>query len=243
MTTGPQGTTRANTQGRTSHEARPRNDTRARLIVAAEKLFGEKGIHSVTLKEINGAAGQRNESALHYHFGSKAAFVEAILIHRASDIDADRIVRVDALLATGQEKDLTAVLRATFLPMTNLLETEEGVRFVRFLSQVLNDPDFDLPNLAMSGRLQGANQANILLIAALGDLAPEIAIQRQRFMVEMAVNSLSIWARHHDSVNEVAARELFVANLLDSLEGFLTAPVSEATLDALKKFTKKRDKK
>jgi len=224
-------------------EGRPRNDTRARLIVAAEKLFGEKGIHSVTLKEINGAAGQRNESALHYHFGSKASLVEAILVHRSSDIDADRMRRVDALMAAGKEKDLSAVLRATFLPMTSMLETEEGVRFIRFLAQVLNDPDFDLPNLAMSGKLQGANQANVLLIASLGDLAPEIAIQRQRFLVEMAVNSLAIWARHHDSVNEAAARDLFVANLLDSLEGFLTAPVSEETLDALKRVVKKKDKK
>lgn len=224
-------------------EGRPRNDTRARLIVAAEKLFGEKGIHSVTLKEINGAAGQRNESALHYHFGSKAALVEAILIYRSSDIDADRVQRVDALMAAGKEKDLSAVLRATFLPMAVMLETEEGVRFIRFLAQVLNDPDFDLPNLAMSGKLPGATQANILLIAALGDIAPEIAIQRQRFLIEMVVSSLAIWARHHDSVNETAARELFIANLLDSLQGFLTAPVSEETLDALKRVVKKRDRK
>jgi AcrR family transcriptional regulator len=224
-------------------EGRPRNDTRARLIVAAEKLFGEKGIHSVTLKEINGAAGQRNESALHYHFGSKAALVEAILIHRASYIDADRAQRVDALMAAGNEKNLSAILRATFLPMATMLETEEGGRFIRFLAQVLNDPDFDLPNLAMSGVLPGANQANVLLIAALGDLAPEIAIQRQRFLVEMAVNSLAIWARHHDSVNEAASRDLFIANLLDSLEGFLTAPASDATLDALKRVVKKKDKK
>ncbi|MGV8995565.1 MAG: TetR/AcrR family transcriptional regulator [Parvibaculaceae bacterium] len=224
-------------------EGRPRNETRARLIVAAEKLFGEKGIHSVTLKEINGAAGQRNESALHYHFGSKAALVEAILIYRASDIDADRLQRVDALIASGGEKSLGAVLRATFLPMANMLSNEEGVRFVRFLAQVLNDPDFDLPNLAMSGKLPGANQASVLLVAALGDLSPEVAMQRQRFLVEMTVNSLAIWARNHDSVNEAEAREFFIANLLDSLEGFLTAPVSEDTLDALKRLVKKKDKK
>ncbi|PKQ02591.1 MAG: TetR family transcriptional regulator, partial [Alphaproteobacteria bacterium HGW-Alphaproteobacteria-11] len=38
-----------------------RGDTRARLMVAAERLFGERGLHGVTLKEINAAAGQRNE--------------------------------------------------------------------------------------------------------------------------------------------------------------------------------------
>ena len=220
-----------------------RGDTRLRLITAAEKLFGERGIHAVTLKDINSAAGQRNESALHYHFGSKPALVEAILTLRTRDIDQKRMELVDALLASGQEKDLNAILKAMFLPMMELLGSEKGVRFIRFLAQVLNDPDFDLPDMALRGSLPGVIKANGLLVAALGDITPEIAIQRQRFIVEMGVSSLAIWSRHHDSVNEVAARELFISNLLDSIAGFLTAPVSEETLDLLKKAIRKKDKK
>ena len=59
----------------------------------------------------------------------------------------------------------------------------------------------------------------------------------------MGVSSLAIWSRHHDSVNEVAARELFISNLLDSIAGFLTAPVSEETLDLLKKSIRRKEKK
>lgn len=221
----------------------PRNDTRLRLILAAEKLFGEQGIHGVTLKEINAAAGQRNESALHYHFGSKTALIEAILLHRARDIDVTRTEQVEALLARGEEKDLRALLRATFMPLMELLAHEDGVRFVRFLAQVLNDPDFDLPIMAMRGDLPGIARANALIIAALGDLTPEIAIQRQRFLIEMTVSSLAIWTRHHDPVNETAARELFIANLFDSIVGFLTAQVSDETLEALKRAAKKKEKK
>lgn len=220
-----------------------RGDTRLRLITAAEKLFGERGIHAVTLKDINSAAGQRNESALHYHFGSKPALVEAILTLRTRDIDQKRMELVDALLASGQEKDLNAILKAMFLPMMELLGSEKGVRFIRFLAQVLNDPDFDLPDMALRGSLPGVIKANGLLVAALGDITPEIAIQRQRFIVEMGVSSLAIWSRHHDSVNEVAARELFISNLLDSIAGFLTAPVSEETLDLLKKSIRRKEKK
>jgi len=220
-----------------------RGDTRLRLITAAEKLFGERGIHAVTLKDINVAAGQRNESALHYHFGSKSALVEAILTLRTRDIDQKRLELVEALLVKGQEKDLNALLKAMFLPMMELLGSEKGVRFIRFLAQVLNDPDFDLPDMALRGSLPGVTKANGLLVAALGDITPEIAIQRQRFIVEMGVSSLAIWSRHHDSVSEVAARELFISNLLDSIAGFLTAPVSEETLDLLKKSIRKKDKK
>jgi len=220
-----------------------RGDTRLRLITAAEKLFGDRGIHAVTLKDINAAAGQRNESALHYHFGSKSALVEAILTLRTRDIDQKRLELVEALLASGQEKNLSAILKAMFLPMMELLGSEKGVRFIRFLAQVLNDPDFDLPDMALRGSLPGVIKANGLLVAALGDITPEIVIQRQRFIVEMGVSSLAIWSRHHDSVSEVAARELFISNLLDSIAGFLTAPVSEETLELLKKSIRRKEKK
>jgi AcrR family transcriptional regulator len=220
-----------------------RGDTRLRLILAAETLFGDHGVHGVTLKEINAAAGQRNESALHYHFGSKPALVEAILLHRALDIDVVRMERIEALLRAGAENDLRALLRATFMPMVELLMDKDGERFVRFLAQVLNDPDFDLPTLAIRGDLPGVNRANALIIAALGDLPPEIAIQRQRFLVQMTVSSLAIWTRQHDTVNEQTARDFFVATLFDSLYGFLTAPVSQEAIEALKKITKKKEKK
>ena len=46
-------------------------DTRERLLLTAEKLLGERGINGVSLREITREAGQRNASALHYHFGSR----------------------------------------------------------------------------------------------------------------------------------------------------------------------------
>jgi AcrR family transcriptional regulator len=220
-----------------------RGDTRTRLILAAEKLFGERGIHGVTLKEINIAAGQRNESALHYHFGSKPALVDAIMQYRVKAIDARRMEALDALQGEGREGELRPLLFASFMPMAELLGSEDGVRFIRFLAQVLNDPDFDLPSIALRSGFDGIRKSTALIIAALGDLPPEIAIQRQRFLVEMAVSSLAIWTRHHDAVAEVAARQLFIANLFDSIAGFLTAPVSPETLESLKQVAKKKEKK
>tara|TARA_R110000868_G_scaffold20217_6_gene85846 strand:+ start:18624 stop:19346 length:723 start_codon:yes stop_codon:yes gene_type:complete len=229
------------TSGRAT--TRPRSDTRLRLMAAAEQLFGDKGIHAVTLKEINAAAGQRNESALHYHFGSKTSLVEAILLFRAMDIDKDRSERVEALFKSGDEENLAAILRAAFLPMLDLLINEEGVRFMRFLAQVLNDPDFDLPMMVTRGQLPGVNRVNSLIIAALGDVPPEISIQRQRFLIEMIVSSAAIWTRHHNAVTDTAERELFVSTLFDSIEGFLKAPVSKESLEKLKKVVSRKEKK
>ncbi|MEQ9228939.1 MAG: helix-turn-helix domain-containing protein [Parvibaculum sp.] len=215
-----------------------RRDTRTRLMSAAEQLFGERGLHAVTLKDINAAAGQRNESALHYHFGSKQRLVQAILDARVGAIDKRRAERIEALLETGGADDLHAILRATFEPLTGLLDTEEGVRFVRFAAQVLNDPDFDLPTVALRSGFQGISRANTLIVSVLGDLPPEIAVQRQRLMVEMALTSLAIWTRRPDAMTNSAARSFFVASLFDAIAGALTAPVSEETLAALKQASK-----
>lgn len=211
-----------------------RGDTRLRLMQAAERLFGERGLHAVTLKEINAAAGQRNESALHYHFGSKQRLVQAILDHRVAAIDAVRAARVEALVAARGTQDLKAVIRVTFEPLTELLDTEEGIRFVRFAAQVLNDPDFDLPTVALKSGFQGISRANALIVAALGDLVPEVAVQRQLLMIEMVLTSLALWTRRADAMTNEPARRFFVESLFDGVAGALQAPVSEETLAALR---------
>ena len=53
-------------------------DTRNRLMRAMEKLSAEKGSENVSVKELIEEAGQKNESVLQYHFGSKAGLLAAI---------------------------------------------------------------------------------------------------------------------------------------------------------------------
>ena len=219
----------------TKQKSGKRGNTRLRLMEAAERLFAEHGLHAVTLREINNAAGQRNESALHYHFGSKAGLIEAIFIHRVAIIDQTRQERVEALAGTDLENDLHAIIRATFEPLTELLATEEGVRFIRFSAQVLNDPDYDLPTIALRSGYEGIRRANMLIVSVLGDLPPEIAIQRQRLMIEMALSSMAIWTRRADPLASKAERLFFTANLFDAIVGAVSAPVSAEAMAALRK--------
>ena len=46
-----------------------RQSTKNALIRSAERLFAEKGLGTVSVKELTRAAGARNPSADHYHFG------------------------------------------------------------------------------------------------------------------------------------------------------------------------------
>ena len=53
--------------------------TRQQLLLAALRLFAENGIHAVSLRSINQAAGARNSGAVHYHFENKTGLLLALV--------------------------------------------------------------------------------------------------------------------------------------------------------------------
>ncbi len=59
-----------------------RPPAREQMILAAERLIAERGIDAVSLREIGATAGQRNNSAAQYHFGTKEGLVAAIYEYR-----------------------------------------------------------------------------------------------------------------------------------------------------------------
>jgi len=70
--------------------ARDGTETRARLLAEAESQFAEVGIWQAAMGDIVRAAGQRNASALTYHFGSREGVLDAILAEHGNPIDAHR---------------------------------------------------------------------------------------------------------------------------------------------------------
>ena len=52
--------------------------TRDRLSDAAVQLYGDSSIVAVSLREISAAAGQKNPTALEYHFGDRDGLLKAI---------------------------------------------------------------------------------------------------------------------------------------------------------------------
>jgi AcrR family transcriptional regulator len=61
-------------------------DTRGRLVSAAAHLFARRGIETVPLRDIGTLAGQRNASAVQYHFGGRLELVTAILARHARTV-------------------------------------------------------------------------------------------------------------------------------------------------------------
>lgn len=84
---------------------------RARLKKTALRLFSERGIDGVSVRDIVSAANMKNGASLHYYFGTKDALVEELLIDCAERSDAARSERLDKLEAQGGPHRLSDVIR------------------------------------------------------------------------------------------------------------------------------------
>jgi AcrR family transcriptional regulator len=98
--------------------------TRERILVVAERLFAERGIGFVSVRDITTAA-RANTAAINYHFGSKDGLLEAIVVERAAQLGKRRNELLDAIEASPrpQLRDLVAAL---VIPMAELAADGEG---------------------------------------------------------------------------------------------------------------------
>jgi len=109
----------------TDTEVRP--DTREELIRAAERLFASRGIDGVSLREITRAAGQRNTSALQYHFGDRPTLLQAVIDKHRADTEPRRHALLDQC-ETESGGDLRALAAALVLPLAAKLADPDGGR-------------------------------------------------------------------------------------------------------------------
>ena len=77
--------------------------TRERILDAAEQLFAQRGFHGVSVRDITGAA-EVDVALASYHFGNKQGLLEAVFMRRAEDLNAERIARLDAVLAAAKSR-------------------------------------------------------------------------------------------------------------------------------------------
>lgn len=105
--------------------------TQVRLLDAAERLIGERGVDAVSLRAINAEAGS-NVAAAHYHFGSKEALVRAVLDRRMAVLGERRLEQLAALAPEpATPRDVAAVFVG---PLFDFATTHDGRSYVRFLA-------------------------------------------------------------------------------------------------------------
>jgi AcrR family transcriptional regulator len=114
--------------------------TREAILSAAERLFAERGLAAVSNRQVSEAAGQGNNAAVGYHFGTKADLVRAIVRKHAEPIERLRRERVARIHGSGDPRDW---ISCWVRPVTDHLGSiGSATWFARFGAQLMADPAF-----------------------------------------------------------------------------------------------------
>jgi AcrR family transcriptional regulator len=215
--------------------------SREAMILAGERLFGERGIAEVSLREVAAAARQGNTSAVRYHFGSKDGLVAAILSHRMALIDERRGALMADLEAErgGPPLDVRLLVEAVVIPLAESIGHDDGVSwYARFISQAAFRPGFDLFATAPEAHTRALRAVVESIETELSDL-PE-AVRRYRVMLafRLIVHALAEYEAFLAGGRAQMPKSLLVTQLVDAVTAVLEAPVSGATKSQLRLLRK-----
>lgn len=146
----------------------------------ALRLFAERGIDAVTVRDIATAAGQKNHGAVGYHFGTKEALVKEIIVDGARIIDERRQKILDAIEAGGGPESVLQILEVIVYPSLELFGEEEDDCYLRF-TVVINMTHRELFTSAIGNQWNRGYQRCLSHLRRLMPPMPP-AIKNQRLM-------------------------------------------------------------
>lgn len=167
-------------------------DTRTKILNTAERLFAHSGLEGVSLREVGRAAGV-NSASVHYHFGSREALVEAVVLRRMEPLQRRRRELLDALLATEAPRSVESLLGVLVLPLVELLERKPraGRAYVRLLSRLYSDRKFVAYELAMRYFGDVHRELGLELARAIPDVPPAVLTRRIAVCVQTSLAMLA----------------------------------------------------
>ena len=195
--------------------------TREALLRQAERLFARRGLYQVQVREIVEAAGQRNVSALNYHFGSREGVLDAILSRHGDPTD---LARGELLATVGRDASSRDLVAALVVPYTAHLDTPEGRDYLRIVAQL--SATFSSWRTLGTGTGPWLIEILTILEGRSDDLPVEVRQERVIELIMLMTVAASERARMLEkSADQPLDAGTFAANLTDVLVGVLEAPL------------------
>jgi AcrR family transcriptional regulator len=201
-----------------------RNDrstgTREALLSAAERLLAERGMYAVSNRQISEAAGQGNNAAACYHFGTRTGLLRAI-----------EALRGQMLADVGDSTELRDWVAALVCPLTNHLAALGNPSwYARFAAQAMADPTYRqvvtkdaLASPLLVQAIEGINRC-------LPDLPGRVRFERMVMARNLLMHNC---AEHEGELAEHGPRSrapwpVAAEGLIDAIVGLWRAPVHRA---------------
>jgi len=212
----------------TAPQAAPRapnasgRQTRLLLMWTAERLFAERGIDAVSLREVSAVSGMRMSGAVAYHFGSKDGLIRAIVDERMARIDELRRPMLERMRRLGGSCDVRDATETALRPGVELIG--ESGYFFRFMAQLDRRPRA-LEELQAGESFGSTRQMTELQDEAAGRIVPPALVaHRRRLVTQLVLVALADMEAQPGGVDEVA-----VTDLIDCIVGIYTAPSAQPT--------------
>lgn len=196
-------------------------DTRERIINAAERLFADRGVDDVSLREISELAGQRNVAAVQYHFDSKQGLIQALYRARLAPLNQ---LRLD-MLAELRDPSLEQLVRIYLMPLANAVIRSGGrwayARFLdRYLGRSTDVEPFD------DGNSVGVTEV-LRLLSERMRVPDRVKEERLRIVLLMQIRTLADLEHRLEQglVDEPAARWT-VEGLIEAATLLIASPTS-----------------
>ncbi|MFE2358167.1 TetR/AcrR family transcriptional regulator [Streptomyces parvulus] len=199
--------------------------TRQLILVTAERLFAEHGVYAVSNRQVSEAAGQGNNAAVGYHFGTKSDLVRAVAQRHSARVEE---LRARQLAALGDSADLRDWVDCLVRPQfEHLAALGSPTWYARFCAQVMTDPalreimvEESRASPSLREIIAGRNRCMPALPdevrAERGDMARHLivhmAAERERALAEGRPTPRSGWREAADG-------------LVDAIVGMWLAPV------------------
>jgi TetR/AcrR family transcriptional regulator, regulator of cefoperazone and chloramphenicol sensitivity len=208
-------------------------DGRLRLLAAAEQLMAARGLE-VPNRVIVAAAGQHNQSAITYHFRSRAGLIDAIREQHETPI-AQHSRYLISRLPGPEDRTTRQLVEAHIQPLTTEMLRCSPSRWARFSEMLLLDQPLRFTREGgrpMPARPDEPARAVLselleLMVRHLTHLPELEAADRVSLTIRFLISSLARW--EHDSqagIDDVAQLAPFTLFLTDLAVAMLDAPSS-----------------
>ncbi|NJN50854.1 MAG: helix-turn-helix transcriptional regulator [Gammaproteobacteria bacterium] len=153
--------------------------TQRALMRAAEKLIADRGIENVAVRDIVAAAGQKNESALQYHFKHLKGLIHAIHAARDVEIQATRTEMLQRVNERAAPPSLREICQLMVGPAFQLARDKPDFRrYIKAFGHEITLTDKSAVSIAKRKGGASVVETGALLRAALSHL-DDSAYQRR----------------------------------------------------------------
>jgi AcrR family transcriptional regulator len=151
----------------------PRSDTKQRILDSAERLFADHGFEGTSLRTII-ADAKVNLAAIHYHYHSKEALLDAVILRRLEPINLQRLAMLDECeRASAGHPSLEGVLEAFVAPPFRAGIGPGGVKsFAMLMGRIFTEQKSGFPQVIKQHLVEVVDRFK----SALHNAAPELPI-------------------------------------------------------------------